>query len=64
MKFKDMADGQKFEFAAACLIGKYSMELGPWCKVGKRTYQPWEVTHRLNGHTLTVGTVNVDVERY
>jgi hypothetical protein len=57
MKFKELNTGQTFEFANT-LSGA---ERGPWMKISKRKYSPSDLGHRLNGHEIEVGTLNVEV---
>jgi hypothetical protein len=58
IKFRDLCEGIPFEFA-----NRFSgMEAGPWVKTSKRIYEPASVLHRLSGHRIEVGTINVMVE--
>ena len=58
MRFRDLNIGQVFEFSRASELG---MERGPWVKISKRKYSPWEVEHRLNGIEIRVGSWNIEV---
>ena len=58
LKFKDLGNGETFEFASPV---KGVSELGPWMRIGKRKYMAADVQHRLNGIEIEVGSVNVAV---
>lgn len=61
--FKQLPIDTTFEFATVMDPRfQYSgLETGPWRKCSARQYTPVDREHRLYGHRLSVGTINVEV---
>lgn len=61
-KFRELKIGEVFEFASIGTHPYSGMARGPWRKISARGYVAALPSHRLAGHRLQVGSINVAVE--